>query len=296
MKTRVLVLGRTGMLGHMVLRTLDAMQGMVVRGTHRDDKADPLYFDAMGPIARLEEICRKDGGYNYCINCIGITADTVRGDDPASVSTAERINAVFPHELADIAVRYAMRVIHISTDGVFAGLSQYYDENAPCDCTDIYGKTKKSGEVISSNVLTIRCSIIGPSPSEKRGLFEWFRSQPDGSEVPGYTNHLWNGVTTYQFAELCGRIISGGYFDVLRHESPLFHFAPNQPVSKYDLLLLLKKVFVKNVAIIPVENKAGPVRRILVSRYEGLKHIYGGALPMEKAILQLQRVMNTQKG
>jgi len=170
---------------------------------------------------------------------------------------------------------------------VFSGRAEFYDEDAPCDCFDVYGKTKSLGEVVDSNVLNIRCSIIGPSPYERGGLFEWFQSQPEDSVISGYTNHVWNGITTFQFAKLCQRIIEGNQFDCLRKESAIFHFVPNQQVSKYELLNILKSALNKKITINPAEHIKGAVKRVLVSKYSGLKRLYGHDIPMEKAIRQL---------
>ena len=291
MKTRILVLGSTGMLGHMVMRVFEKEKACETRGTHLNDKDDPYYFDAEAGLGRLDTIFTENGGYDYLINCIGITKDKIDENNHESVRRAKRVNSLFPHELADFAEKKGARVIHISTDGVFSGSKESYDEDAACDCTDVYGKSKSSGEVRRDNFLNIRCSIMGPSPFEKGGLLEWFLSQPEGSNVQGYTNNIWNGVSTLQFAQLCRRMIKDDLFTALRNESAVFHFAPNQPVSKYELLTLLKSAFNKDVTIIPVENENGAVRRILVSKYKGLKEIYDRDVPMSRVVTQLKEAL-----
>jgi dTDP-4-dehydrorhamnose reductase len=289
MKTGVLVLGRSGMLGHMVLKFLTGAEGLEVAGTHIFDPSDPIYFDVLSGLDRLDSIC-KTGRFRYLVNCIGITANQVDEKDSRSVLRAIRINAEFPHELAEFAGKRDMRVIHISTDGVFSGKAESYDEEFPCDCTDVYGKTKSLGEAVHRSFLTLRCSIIGPSPYEHGGLFEWFFSQPEGAAVSGYTNHFWNGITTLQFADLCLRIIDGNRFDALREESPLFHFAPNKPVSKHELLNLLKTAYGRSVAINPVEYGKGTRKRILKSRFRGLKDLYPHDTSVFEAIEALKQL------
>lgn len=292
MKTKILVLGSTGMLGHMVLKVLSKESAFEAHGTHLNNKKDHFYFDVITGLEKLSLIYNKGAGYNYFINCIGITKDKIDEKDKKFVRLAEKINAKFPHELADFAKQRGIRIIHISTDGIFSGIVGRYDEDSPCDSQDVYARTKRTGEVVSDNVLNIRCSIIGPSPFEKRGLFEWFYSQPDGSKIEGYTNHIWSGVSTLQFAELCSRIIKNNSFDALRKESPLFHFAPNRPVSKYELLKILKFKLDKNIIIVPIEHRDGPIKRILVSMYKGLKKIYPHDRSMEDVISELLVFIN----
>lgn len=286
---KVLVLGSTGMLGYMIVKLLSADKRFFVCGTHILDCQDKHYFAVEQGIEKLDSICKIDNEFDFFINCIGITADKISIADSNSVIRAVNINSVFPHRLAEFAESKKCRVIHISTDGVFSGMSESYDEDCPHDCYDLYGKTKSIGEVYSDNFLNIRCSIVGPSPFEKRGLFEWFQSQQAGSVISGYTNHIWNGVTTLQFAELCVKIIEADKFDVLRKESAVFHFVPNQPVSKYELLTILKRCMKKDIKINPVVCGEDTVRRILVSKYNGLRILYGDNFSMEEAIARLTR-------
>lgn len=290
MSTKVLILGRTGMLGHMVERVLSPDGDLEISGTHISDPEDPFYFRAEGGIDTLEKLFHKTGSYDYVINCIGITADKIKAEDSDSVVLATLINSCFPHQLAGLADRFRSRVIHISTDGVFSGLDESYDEDAPHDCRDLYGKTKSIGEVLGhSNFLNIRCSIIGPSPIEKRGLLEWFCSQPEGSVISGYTNHIWSGITTLQFAELCRTIIRNNGFERLRDESAVFHFSPNRPVSKYELLKMFKEVLDRKVTIKPTASEGGQIKRILKSKYAGLKSLYDYDCPMVDAIHQMAK-------
>ena len=287
MSIKILVLGSTGMLGYMVSEVLSREKVFTVCGTHILNRTDLFYFDVEEGLEKLGLIYRENGGYDYVINCIGITADKINLSLSSSLIKAIKLNSLFPHQLAEFALQKNIRVIHISTDGVFSGGAQSYDEDDPHDCTDAYGKTKSLGEVTSEKFLNIRCSVLGPSPFEKRGLFEWFRSRPEGSVVSGYTNHVWNGVTTFQFVELCREIIKNDQFDCLRKESSVFHFAPNHPVSKYELLIILRDVLDKNITINPVEHSSGAVKRILVTKYRGLKGIYGQDSSIENAIRQL---------
>ena len=284
---KVLVFGSTGMLGHMVMKLLTANKQFAVCGTHLLAPEDKYYFDVKQGLEKLDSIREANNDFDFFTNCIGITANKINVSDSESVIRAMEINAIFPHQLAAYARNKKSRVIHISTDGVFSGSSECYDEDCPHDCLDLYGKTKSIGEVHSDNFLNIRCSIIGPSPFEKAGLFEWFQSQQAGSVISGYTNHLWSGVTTLQFAELCVKIMEAGRFDVLREESAAFHFSPNCPVSKYELLTILKDCLGKDIAINSVSHGQNLVRRILVSKYSGLKTLYKNNVPIEDAIRQL---------
>lgn len=290
--TKILVLGSMGMLGHMVLKVLSKEGPFDVDGTHYNYGDDLFYFDAEKDFDKLRFICDERNGYDYLINCIGITNDKIDEKKSASVTRGIMINAVFPHKLAEYAASVGTTVIHISTDGVFSGgSSEPYLEDALHDCTDIYGKTKSLGEVNNSNILNIRCSIIGPNTKGKQGLLSWFLDQPLGAKVHGYTDHMWSGVTTFQFAQLCRQMILRDVFDLIRREAPVHHFCPNQAVSKYDLLQLFKNVFRNDISVEPSKTPGVPVTRILDTQYHSFKSIFGQDNPMKNAIDELAAEM-----
>jgi dTDP-4-dehydrorhamnose reductase len=275
------------MVGHMVARILSRAKGLEVDGTERSRPAAPLYFDAASGVEGLRALWRRSGGYRFIINCIGVTRAALDERDPRAVEIAVRVNAILPHHLAAVATEFGARILHVSTDGVFSPSAGACAEDAPHDCSDVYGKTKSLGEVTAPEVLTLRCSIVGPDPSGRRGLLEWFLALPDGKEVTGYTDSLWNGVTSLQLAALCQRIIEQDAFQTLWEESPVHHFCPHRALSKYELLRLFGDEFQRRVVVIPGPTPGGPVTRVLVSRYQGLRALFGTELTIADAVRAL---------
>jgi dTDP-4-dehydrorhamnose reductase len=70
--------------------------------------------------------------------------------------------------LAIFAEDSGAKVIQIATDCVFSGSNGSYLETDPHDATDVYGKTKSDGEIESSAVMQLRCSIIGRENKGKK--------------------------------------------------------------------------------------------------------------------------------
>lgn len=286
-KSKVLVLGQSGMLGHMVMRLLKEDPRLSVLGTQMGSRKKAGYFNILEGMPGLKQIFRKHNGFDYCINCTGFTANKIKEGCRASVRKARLINAVFPGRLAKLAEGYGCKVIHISTDGVFRGTKASYAEDSRPDCIDVYGRTKLAGEVIADNFLVIRCSILGPSPYERNGLWEWFVRLPAGSEVCGFVNHIWNGVTTLQFSQLCRAIIIKDRFSVLRKESGIYHFTPNKPLSKFALLEALKHALKRDVHIKKSKQGRGRLIRVLRSKFDGLRRLLPYGLTMQEAINRL---------
>ena len=234
--TKVLVLGARGMLGGMITRVLRANPALEVSATARaSGDSGFLGFDASRDSA--DELLHADD-YEWVINAIGIVKPRIEERDPTGVALAIDVNAAFPHRLA-AAARPDQRVIQIATDGVFSGAAGPYDEIAPHDATDIYARTKSLGEVAAAHVLHLRCSVVGPEPDRPASLLGWVLSQPRGARINGYTNHRWNGVTTWHFARLCEAVITRRLADL---PSPL-HVVPADLVTKAELLELILVAF-----------------------------------------------------
>lgn len=278
------------MVGHMVKKTLQPISQLDVHGTHRTDPSDSLHFDAETGLEGARLLLRRSGGFDYLINCIGVTRVSIDEQDPVSIKRAHAVNGSFPHELATAASELGGRVIHVSTDGVFPDEAGLCFEDTPTGPPDVYGETKVAGELSDEHTVTLRCSIVGPDPVGKRGLLEWFLAQPDGVEVSGYADYRWSGVTSLQLAELCREIIVTDAFRDVRAESPVHHVCPNAPVSKYDLLVQFATTYGKNVNVAPTAGPPPRITRVLGTRYGTLGPLYGESRGIEGAVKRLARI------
>lgn len=244
---RVLVLGAGGMLGHRLIRNLG--REFEIAGTVRGDRPagevraalpdEPLIANVTaedaGSAARAIEQWRAD----VVINCIGIVkqSDEAREAVPSIV-----VNALFPHQLAELARQRGARLIHFSTDCVFSGTRGDYREDDNPDPVDLYGRTKLLGEVSGSGVVTLRTSIIGRELRGRLGLVEWFLSQR-GGRVSGYAGAHYSGLTTGAMADVVSLVIRShadleGVWQVSA-----------DPITKFDLLQIVNRVYQLGVTI-----------------------------------------------
>lgn len=288
---RVLVLGGTGLVGHMVVRRLSLSKDISVTWTNHTNQQDPNYLDVVAHPERLVQIF-EERSPEYVVNCIGLTTAHIKEDTYPSIHSAIMTNALFPRYLSEVASSQTIKVIHISTDGVFSGMSGPYFEDSFQDGMDVYGRTKSLGEVNHHSFLNVRCSIVGPDPRKHQGLLEWFLSHPDFSYVYGFEDYQWNGVTSLDFAELCLKIILSGCFDGVVNESSIHHFCPNEPVTKYQLLRIFASAFKRNIEIRPSKAPHGPVNRVLKTKFSSLKTICEKDRPMTLAVASLADFMS----
>jgi dTDP-4-dehydrorhamnose reductase len=268
------------MVGRSLAAGFAAVPDIELLLTQHSDPAAPLYLDAVSTPPKIVRSLVRSVAPAYVINCAGILNSRIIPGDSTSLTAAVEVNANFPHHLAAAAHQRGSKVIHISTDGVYSGLKKEpYVESDPADATDDYGRTKALGECGLDHVLNVRCSIIGRNPQSGRGLLEWFLSVPDGEQIDGYFDQMWNGVTSKQLALFCLSLIQDDLFDAARREGHVLHFCPNQPISKYELLCLWREVTGRDVIIQKKERPATAASRVLASEYNSWRKAAGPVVP-----------------
>lgn len=230
----VFVLGHRGMLGHVVTRFLRE-SGYEVMTT---DKR----FEASHDCQLLREVSLS--GADVVVNCIGKIRQ--KTGDPSELFLA---NTVLPIQVLQ-RLSPLQRFIQISSDCVFSGFKEgaYIPLDVP-DPIDAYGASKAAGEIVALDhrATVIRTSIIGPEIGSSFGLFAWFANNP-AKKISGYSNHLWNGVTTLQLAKTIESIIRMGP----KTSSYIFHETSGDAVTKHDLLLTINEVWKMRKEIISV--------------------------------------------
>jgi len=182
------------------------------------------------------------------INCIGRIKPTIDESDNISISETININSFFPMEIQKYSFENNSRYFQIGTDCVFSGKDGNYDELEMSDAEDLYGKSKIVGEILGNNKSVIRSSIIGPEQGSGRSLLNWFLNN-ESHELSGFRNHLWNGVTTLNFA----KVING----LIQNENKFFnlqHLIPANIVTKSELLSLFKSNFKSDIQINEVDS------------------------------------------
>jgi dTDP-4-dehydrorhamnose reductase len=215
---RILVLGSDGMLGHRLVRGLGARHQVTAASRRDADVRDMARVRGLLGVSAAEAV----------VNAVGVIPQRRDGGDAAENI---EVNALFPHLLARACGDAGARLVHVSTDCVFSGLRGQYREEDPPDPVDLYGRSKLLGEVEGAATLTLRTSLIGPSPARGTGLVEWFLAQR--GPVRGYRNAVFSGLTTVEFTRVIEHLLARPPAGGLYHLSAA-------PISKLDLLTRLR--------------------------------------------------------
>jgi dTDP-4-dehydrorhamnose reductase len=287
---KVLVLGGAGMLGHKAFERLRERFDVYVtfrepekigdatllpygpEGAAHNRVASPIFSHPLfasaapghligdvhaDPIDSVTEAINRVRP-DVVINCIGVIKQ--REEAKAAVPNI-LINALFPHQLADLCSAVRARLIHISTDCVFSGRRGTYSEADIPDPADLYGRAKLLGELNRPGCLTLRSCIVGWELRSGLGLLEWFASQR-GRTIKGYRRAVFTGFATAVMVDLMADLIES-HPDL----SGLYQVA-SMPISKYDLLLRLRDALGwKDIAIVP-DDQFRCDRSLVGTRFE----------------------------
>tara|TARA_R110000796_G_scaffold56633_1_gene131223 strand:- start:314 stop:1021 length:708 start_codon:yes stop_codon:yes gene_type:complete len=160
---------------------------------------------------------------DFVINCIGAIPQRTNNF---------KVNYELPTWLVE---NVSCKIIHPGTD-------------CEMDNNDYGLSKKKASDFIldkGQNTKILKSSIIGPELNSNSSLLEWFLSQEN--EVFGYTKAIWNGVTTYEWSKQCLELINN--WSTYKSLTTL----SSDPISKYELLNIIKNVYNKDINIIPKE-------------------------------------------
>lgn len=205
---KILLLGSSGMLGHMVKKYLKSQDYQIETISHR------------WPSKEFKTEVSNSGA-DVLINCIGAIPQRTKDFD---------INWELPIWLD---THFNGKIIHPSTD---------------CEMDDDpYGLSKRKAAdwIMDSGKRTkmIKASIIGPELNGSASMLYWFLSNEDNSEVNGYSNHMWNGITTYHWAQFCVKLIED--WDGFQKRTIL----GSECVSKYEMCKIFNKVYNRNIIV-----------------------------------------------
>lgn len=234
---RVVVLGHGGMLGSTV--------ASVVRDAGHEVLTTSIRYDGSGDLIDAVAAMRP----HAVVNCIGL----LRGGH----TDMGRVNGLLPMHVAGSLPGECL-FVHASSDAVFSGVHGPRRSDEYLDAVDSYGLSKIAGESclpVHERSVIIRASIIGTESREKpRGLLGWFLLS--AGPVTGYTDHLWNGITTLAWAGLCLEALDG------RLQLGI-HQPGTAAVTKCELLNIIATVWGLPTVVTPAASRA-PVDRRLV--------------------------------
>jgi dTDP-4-dehydrorhamnose reductase len=247
-KQTILVIGASGMLGHMLVRVLSPHHRVIGTTSSKYDSRSPLarILSEKSWIDQIDvrnistaELAIRTTKPDVVINCVGVIKQKM---ESSNIMDAILINSLVPHQLANLCEGAGSRFIHFSTDCVFEGTPGIKRTSDMPNATDLYGTTKRLGETNYAPALTLRTGFVGRQLAGSEGLFEWVRSQK-GSTVSGYKNAIYSGLTTMALSRVVQQVIE------LHPSLTGLHQVASAKINKFDLITKLNECLHLNLTI-----------------------------------------------
>lgn len=193
------------------------------------------------------------------VNAAAYTAVDMAEDEQ---DLAYQVNAIGPKNLAIAAQKYNAKFIHVSTDYVFDGSKNIpYTEEDTTNPINIYGKTKRNGEVAILNnnpsAIIIRTSWVF-SEYGNNFVKTMLKLASNKSELSIINDQL--GCPTYA-GDIANTILT-----IIMNESDggIYHYCGDQSITWFKFA---SKIFLITEKLNPITTKKITLKPILTSGY-----------------------------
>lgn len=287
---KILVTGAEGQLGSEIQAIADNYGSFQFLFTDIND----LDLTDQEALRQLVEKERPD----YMINCAAYTAVDVAEKD---TELAKLLNTKVPAFLGKLAVQHNIRVIHISTDYVFDGMSYTpYTENDLVNPESVYGKSKLNGEIAllkeAHSAMVIRTSWLY-SRHGKNFLKTMIKLGEERNDIKVVYDQVGTPTFAGDLALAILTIISKTENKECEWKHGIYHYSNEGVCSWYDFAKAIHEMYgiECNVHPIPTEEYPTPAVRPAYSvlNKSKIKRIFGIQIPywrdsLKKCITQLK--------
>lgn len=192
--------------------------------------------------------------FNFCVNCAAYTAvDKAESDEVR----AQEVNVIGVQYLAEACLNTNTKMIHVSTDFVFDGLSNIaYTEEDETKPLSVYGKTKLEGEIAVSAILTeyfiLRTSWLY-SEYGNNFMKTMLRLSKDHSELSIVSDQIGSPTYAGDLAKIIVHIIKSN-----SDEFGLYHYSNEGVASWYDFAKAIFDITSKKIVTNAIPTSAYP--------------------------------------
>ena len=234
MSKKILVIG-TGFLGRYLLRELNSSSIQAYGTSFNQSTQDKFKVD----LRNIDSIkkCVLQLKPDTIINCAAnVDLDFLEKNEKQAIA----INAIGAKNLALVANQNDIRLIHISTDGIFDGKKGNYSEEDIPNPVNVYGKSKLMGEQLiqenSNNYVILRTNFYGHNEQGKH-LLNWILTTlKQKKQLIGFDDILF---TPLEISNLCMMIRD----ITMKNIHGIIHLASDKTISKYQFAIEAANVF-----------------------------------------------------
>ncbi len=167
-------------------------------------------------------------------------------------------NVVATMNLVKSLANVEAKLIHISTDLVYAGSKGLYNEFDCVEPVNYYGVTKFESEqqaLKKEAALVLRTNFFGWGIAPRKSLAQWLIEElKAGRNVQGFTDVIFSSLYTFDLAQLISQMLD-------KNLAGIYNCGSANAVSKYEFLLrLAKKTGLNSQQIHPSSVDAFPFK------------------------------------
>jgi dTDP-4-dehydrorhamnose reductase len=236
---RVLLVGGSGMLGSNIVVSNSAFELYPTYLRNRIAHPKALRLDISDRDSVLKRV--KAIQPEVIVHAAGMTKPTACEKEPA---LAHRVNVEGTAYLVEAARGVGARLIFLSSDLVFDGSAERYDEGSPTSPLSVYGSNKVEGEELvrtgSDDFVIVRTTVMyGWSSRYTESMGEWvLRGLQEGQELTMYQDQ-------YRQFILINDLVAA-IFELIEKESPsneTILVAGPELISRYEFAQRLAQTF-----------------------------------------------------
>ncbi|KII87630.1 hypothetical protein PLICRDRAFT_42137 [Plicaturopsis crispa FD-325 SS-3] len=241
---KVIITGASGVLGSAIYAdfTRSPAEHTVLGLAHSNPRPGLTQLDLLDE-KRVEEVFASFNA-DWVVHCAAERRPDVAEKDPQG---AQKLNADLPAYLAQLSKKLSFTLIYISTDYVFDGTSPPYVPSAVTNPLQLYGRTKRAGEVgvlgvEGARAVVLRVPVLyGPAPSNSDSainiLLDVVRDQSGKKYTMDHyaTRYPTNVCDIAQFLVRLSAITVNRPGTVI---PPILHFSAAEPFTKYEICLI----------------------------------------------------------
>ena len=227
---RILITGASGLLGlNLALEIANqyTVYGQVNTHSIRGKTFTVLKANLLDP-GTLESLF-DEAEPDWVIHCAALANLEACEKFP---ELARELNTEIPQKLAELCQKGGARLLHVSTDAVFDGLTGNYAEQDPPNPLSTYAKTKYQAEIKvaeqNPDAIIARVNLFGWSLRGNRSLAEFFFSNlKSGNQIMGFTDVFFCPLLVNDIANIFIRMLSSGL-------KGTYHVVSRDAMSKYQ--------------------------------------------------------------
>ena len=251
--SRILVIGKNGQLGRSIQKHVInnyKKENFIFVGRHELDLCNQSmisnYF--------------QNNLFDVIINCAAYThVDKAEKE----YKLADQINNRAVSQLAEITKNQKAKLIHISTDYVFDGLSDKpYREIDKTNPISVYGKTKLAGEkaiqkILPSNAIIIRVSWMY-SEYGSNFVKTMLRIGKNQKEIKVVSDQIGSPTYASDLAQLILKIINYKNSEKKNQKTQIYHYSNLGEISWYEFAKEIFKISKIDCKVNPISSNHYP--------------------------------------